>query len=232
MTRRLPLLLLLTCLTMLAGCGRPLTPSETEFSQMLFGPTVDTDRVRLVRGAPVSEVTFTRPKRPRLTCRERILPEPTSDTVTASPAAVALWNRVFLTKNWYLDDYLKDYPDQINLTAVMLFGHEMVHVWQWQNRRTTGYSPLRAATEHIGNPDPYLFDPDHQASYGSFGYEQQGAIMEEYLCCRALDPQAPRTKRLHAMLAEVMPIADLPKQGREWDVWLPWDGVQLGGICS
>ena len=59
----------------------------------------------------------------------------------------------------------------------------------------------------------------------------QGSIVEEFVCCRALAPQAPRTKRLHALIAEAMPVADLP-QSRQNDVRLPWDGVQLDGICG
>ena len=64
------------------------------------------------------------------------------------------------------------------------------------------------------------------------GFEQQGAIVEEYVCCRALAPDAPRTKRLHEMLSEALPVADLPGARREHDVLLPWKGVQLEGICG
>ena len=228
---RLPVFLCLA-LIILGGCGRPPGDDETDFAAMLFGEALDADRVRMVEGAPVASVTFKRQKRPRLACRERILPEPTTDIVTASPAAVSLWNRIFFARDWYLDDYLDGYPKQINLTAAMLYVHEMTHVWQWQNRDLTGYSPLRAAAEHGGNPDPYLFDVETSADFLSFGFEQQGAIMEEYICCRALAPQSERTQRLHAMLTAVMPVRDLPQQGREWDVWLPWDGVEVKGICD
>ena len=55
--------------------------------------------------------------------------------------------------------------------------------------------------------------------------------MEEYVCCRALAPNAPRTQRLHEMLAEVMPVSDLP-HSRESDVLLPWKGAELGEICD
>ena len=219
------------CLICLSACGRPPAPSEAAFADMLFGDTLDLASVRFVEGAPVAAVTFQRQKRPRLACRERILPEPKEEIVTAKPAAVALFSRIFFTREWYTDNYARDFPDQINLTAAMLYAHEMVHVWQWQNRDITGYSPLRAAREHGGGADPYLFDVESKADFLSFGYEQQGAIMEEYICCRALDPRAERTKRLHAMLSDVMPVTDLPTR-REWDVWLPWDGAELDGICT
>lgn len=189
------------------------------------------DRVRLVDGAPVTAVTFRRKPRPRTTCREKILPPVKDEVVTVTPAAVTLFNRIYYSRTWYLEEYLPEYPEKLPLVEAMLLGHELTHVWQWQNRKTTGYSPLRAAAEHGNSPDPYLFELDGTPDFLAFGYEQQGAIVEEYICCRALDPQAPRTRRLHAMIGGVMPVSDLP-QIREADVYLPWAGVDLDNVCS
>ncbi len=222
--------LVLACLVLLTSCGRPMTENEVAFVQMLHGDSLDTSKIRIVDGAPTRAVTFTRKPRPRTTCRQRILPPPTGETVTSKPAAVALYNTILFDKNWYLDDYMPEYPDQISLVAAMLFAHELTHAWQWQNRRETGYTPWRAAFEHGGGRDPYLFEIDEAPSFSDFGYEQQGAIVEEYICCRALDPTAPRTARLHEMLAEVMPVQPLPR-GRVHAVGLPWEGVQIDGIC-
>ncbi|WP_425043948.1 hypothetical protein [Primorskyibacter sp. S87] len=220
------------CLVLLvAGCGRPLTDSELGFAEEILGAGLDLERVRLVRGAPVGSVTFRREARPRVTCRERILPPQKEEIVTAKPAAVALFNKVYFSKDWYVDNYMPSFPDQLYLVEGMLLAHELTHVWQWQNRSKTGYHPLRAAAEHGGDEDPYLFDLDNSADFLSYGYEQQGSIVEEYVCCRALAPGAARTKRLHAMLAEVMPITDLP-QSRRSDVYLPWKDAALKGICD
>jgi len=218
-------------LLLLASCGRPMTDTERAFIATIHGDTLNMDAVRLHDGAPTRAVTFRRKPRPRTTCRELILPPATEAIVTSKPAAVALYNRVLFDKDWYIDDYLPDYPDQIGLIAAMLFAHELTHVWQWQNRATTGYSPLRAASEHGGSADPYLFEINADRRFGDFGYEQQGSIVEEFVCCRALAPQAPRTQRLHALIAQVMPVAPLP-QSRVYDVQLPWDGVELRGICG
>lgn len=220
----------LCLLLLLSACGRPLTDNEIRFAQTLQGETLNVTKARLVNGAPTRAVTFRRKPRPRVTCRERILPPATTEIVTAKPAAVALWNRVLFDKDWYLDDYLPDYPDTINLIAAMLYAHEITHVWQWQNRKLTGYSPLRAAAEHQAE-DPYLFDLTRSPQFLDFGYEQQASIVEEFVCCRALDPQAARTKRLHGLISQVMPVAPLP-QSRPHNVRLPWDGVELGGICA
>lgn len=223
---------LFLCCVLLAGCaGRPLTDTEKAFAATLHGDALDTARVRLIDGAPTRAVTFRRPARPRTTCRENILPPPTSDIVTAKPAAIAVFNRVMFDRDWYLDDYLPDYPDEIGLIAAMLLAHELTHIWQWQNRSVTGYHPLLAASEHTPGEDPYLFDLSREPKFLDYGFEQQGAIVEEFVCCRALAPQSARTKRLHKMISEVMPLADLP-QSRQSDVRLPWDGVQIEGICD
>jgi hypothetical protein len=215
---------------MLSACGRPMTDTEAAFARMLHGDTLDTSKVRIVEGAPTRAVTFRREPRPRTTCRERIMPPPTSEIVTSKPAAVSVYNHILFDRDWYLDDYLPEYPDRIGLVAAMLFGHELTHAWQWQNRDRTGYSPWRAAFEHGGASDPYLFDLEAAPRFEDFGFEQQGSIVEEYICCRALDPTAPRTERLHAMLSEAMPVQPLPRH-RVHMVGLPWKGVEIEGIC-
>jgi hypothetical protein len=218
-------------LLFVASCGRPLTESERGFASQIQGESLDLDRIRLVRGAPVSTVTFRRLPRPRLTCRERILPPARDEIVTASPAAVALFNHILFAKDWYTKDYMPGYPDKIYLIEAMLLAHELTHAWQWQNRKITGYHPLRAAAEHGTRTDPYLFDLTADAEFLGYGYEQQGSIIEEYVCCRALAPKAPRTRRLHDMISRAMPLSDLP-QSREADVYLPWKDVQVSGICD
>ncbi|WP_264210210.1 hypothetical protein [Leisingera thetidis] len=223
--------LLLLALLFLAACGRPLTQTERAYLDGLHGSSLDTGRVRIVRGAPVGAVTFRRTVRPRVTCRERILPPVKEEVVTSSPAAVALFNRIFFVRDWYLDNYLPEYPDKLHLVEAMLLAHEATHVWQWQNRKRTGYTPLRAAAEHGSRRDPYLFDLAAAPEFLAYGYEQQGAIIEEYVCCRALAPQAARTKRLHRMLEAAMPVRPLP-HSREQDVYLPWKDAELKGICD
>lgn len=213
----------------LAACGRPLTPAEKTFAMQLHGPTIDTSRIRTIRGSPVGGITYQRPKRPRLACRELILPEPETDMVTVGPVAMVVHNKVFYARDWYLDDYMQDYPKRMNLLMAMLFAHEITHVWQWQNRDKTGYSPLRAAREHQISDDPYLFDIATRTRFLDYGYEQQAGIVEEYVCCATLDPEAARTKRLRALLQEEFPLQKLTIPE---DVLLPWDGAETRGICG
>ena len=216
---------------LLSGCGRRLTGTEVEFASRIHGAALDLAQVRLVEGAPVGNVTFKRKARPRVSCRERILPPPKEEIVTTKPAAVTLFNTVYFARDWYVKNYLPAYPERLYLIEAMLLAHELTHVWQWQNRARTGYHPLRAAAEHGNSDDPYLFDLDGAPAFLRYGYEQQGAIVEEYVCCRALAPEAARTKRLHAMLKGAFPVSDLP-QSRESEVYLPWNQAELRGICD
>lgn len=226
--RLFPLLMV----ALLTACGRPPAPEERAFLQSLHGADLNLDRMRLVKGAPVGEVTFRRPARPRSSCREKIFPpRPAGEIVTSSPAAVALFNTVYFTNDWYLDNYLHSYPDRLALLQAMLFAHEATHVWQWQNRKRTGYHPLKAAIEHGRRRDPYLFELDTETRFLDYGYEQQATIVEEYICCRALDPTGARSQRLHALLGAELPLTPLPAS-REHDVYLPWKGAEVNGICS
>ena len=166
---------LLLCL-LLVACGRPLTQNERAFLSTIHGGTLNMDAVRLHDGAPTRSVTFRRKARPRTTCRELILPPAEEAIVTTKPAAVALFNTILFDEDWYLDDYLPDYPDKLGLVAAMLLSHELTHVWQWQNRKTTGYNPLRAALEHGGGSDPYLFDIETLPRFGGSSAMSGGVV--------------------------------------------------------
>ena len=212
----------------LLSCGRPLTPTEAAFATRMHGESLDTSRIRIVDGALIGKISYPRPTRPRLTCRERIVPEITSPTVTVAPAAVVLHNRVFFSNDWYETNFMPRYPKFMSLVHAMVFAHEMTHIWQWQNRKITGYSPLRAMREHRLSDDPYLFDIATKADFLDYGYEQQASIVEEYVCCQTLDPKAPRTARLRALLEGAFPTADLPQPD---SVLIPWKDAQIKGIC-
>jgi hypothetical protein len=217
-------------LLLLAACGRPLAPGEVAFAQMLKGPSFDPSGVRL-HGDLVPPSPVTLPAPPRKTCRQRLFPPPQGDTIRGQTGAMAIFGNVHFRDDLYTDDFTAGWPETLPLAHAMLFAHEMVHVWQWQNRALTGYHPLRAAFEHVRTPDPYLFDPDTSARFLDYGYEQQGAIMEEYVCCRALAPEAARTARLHAMLSEVFTPPPLD-QRLATNILIPWRGADIGDICD
>jgi hypothetical protein len=76
--------------------------------------------------------------------------------------------------------YNEDFSKSKSLGDVTSFLHEIVHVWQYQNRDVTSYSWMKAAFEHAGSSDPYGYTFDASKSYLSYGYEQQGRILEDY----------------------------------------------------
>lgn len=218
------ILIVLLCL---AACGRPLTNAEKAFAAKIHGETLDVSKVRLVDKAPIRSYMLRAPKRPRIACTERVFPPPKTEIITGAPSAVALFNTVFINTDYYLRNYLLNYPRQLYLYEAMFLAHELTHVWQWQNRKLTGYHPLKAAKEHQSKDDPYLFDPNKAQDFLGFGYEQQGRIVEEYICCSILDPTAPRTKRLEKMIGKYFPTDKL-KVG---DVVIGWKEVKTKGIC-
>lgn len=217
---------------LLAACGRPLTEAEQSFMAELQ-PGLDPVPIRIVEMPLVGLRSHTRPVRPRVTCRERIFPPPEGLTVQTRAAGIATFRRIWVTPDYYLDDYLAGYPDELHLVAAMFFAHEMTHIWQWQTRAVTGYHPLRGASEHWVSDDPYLFDvPQETPDFLSYGFEQQASLVEEYVCCRAVDPNGARTERLEDILQPYLNLTPLNARISQPDILLPWDGVDLRGICS
>lgn len=222
----------LLILLVLAACGRPLSPAETTFAKAFHGPAIDTSQVKLTRQPLIKLYRATVPIPPRLTCADKLFPPTDATTYTGSPGATVLFNTIHVNPDAYARDYLPEYPQIANIRAAMFLAHEFVHIWQWQNRDLTGYHPLKAAAEHQASPDPYLFDLDTQTDFLDFGYEQQGAIAAEYTCCAALAPVAPRTKRLHDLLAVYFPIQNLTKALPDTRFPLPWAGAAKENLCG
>ena len=217
----------LVLLLLLAGCARPLTPGERDFAGHFFGPETVDRTTTFQPVAVVGALSRTYAARPRTTCREKILPPLEGPTFEARTAGITLYNHVVTSPDWYLEDYLAGWPEELDLVAAMFFAHEMTHVWQWRNRQITRFTPLRAGLEHVVSDDPYLFETDGRR-FEDYGYEQQASLVEEYICCQTLDPEGARTARLRALVGAALPLQELP---RVRDVRVPYSGA-LGGICS
>jgi hypothetical protein len=225
------ILLLLLCLS-LAGCGRPLTEAEAAYMADLQGDTLDTTAVRIVENPLIGLGTRRYPARPQTTCRERIWPPPEGDVIEARTAGLVLFDTLHVRPEYWLPDYVAARDGRRSLAAAMFFAHEMTHVWQWQNRDVTGYHPVRAFSEHVRIEDPYLFDPHDDRSFLDYGYEVQGSLVEEYVCCRAVDPGGARTARLEALIGQVMPVTPLQSHADDVTEVVPWEGADLRGVCS
>ncbi len=220
----------LLALLLTACTTRPLTPAEVALVAPLHGPTLDTGIVRIVRTPGIGVFPITYDARPRTSCRERIAP-PRSGRVTAPTAGIALFQTLFVGPLFHLPDYASPIgPDPaLDLSSAMFLVHELTHVWQWQNRRLTGYHPARAFAEQVTIDDPYLFDPAATRPFLDYGFEVQAVLVEEYLCCATLDPEGARTGRLMELLREVLPVAEPGAFARP--VLVPY-AEDLPGICA
>ncbi|MFD0858235.1 hypothetical protein [Roseovarius aquimarinus] len=202
----------LLALAALAACSRPMTENERRFAADIIGPTLDMDRVRIARGFTLI------PPPPETPVMSDLYPVVDENTVTGlctraapeprsgPPPGWALWNRVHFSREFYRADLAAGWPEAARFPQGLVLAHELVHVWQWQNRRITGYRPARAALESIMNMDPYFYVPGEGASLLEFAYEQQAALLEDYLCHALYDPEAPRRAELRPLLAPWFPV--------------------------
>ncbi len=230
-SRGLRLAALGLALACLAGCAaRPLDPVETAFAAGLHGPGLDTGPVRVHRGAIIGGFPMRRPPRPQIACREKIWPPEEGPRVQTAVAGFVLGQDIFVSRRFWREGYVGDDPAELPLAPAMFLAHELTHVWQWQNRERTGYAAWRAAREHAVSDDPYLFGLDSAQAFLDYPFEQQAALVEEFVCCRALDPEGARTDRLYRLLAPEFP--GLARTGTAERVQLPWAAADIAGICS
>ncbi|SMX33028.1 hypothetical protein [Octadecabacter ascidiaceicola] len=223
---------ILIAFLLLSACGRGITNSERTLMGELMGDSFNSNEIKMLESGFIGMRTRTYPARPQVTCREKIAPPPSGPTIRTRTAGVVAWQHVLTNPDWTLTNYAEGYPERINLVAAMYFAHEMTHVWQWQNRATTGYSPFRGLAEHKPGVDPYLFDPTEEIRFLDMGYEQQASLVEEYICCRTLAPEAARTQRLYDTLSAVMPVQHPTQTPRPAEVLGVHEDADLLGICD
>jgi hypothetical protein len=232
MVRPMRVLLALAVCLVLTACGRPLTEAEAAYMADLQGGSFDASAVRIARNPVIGLGTRSYPARPQTTCRERIWPPPDGPTLQTRTAGIVLFNTLHVRREYHLADYVTPREGRRSLAAAMFFAHEMTHVWQWQNRAVTGYHPVRAFSEHARIEDPYLFDPREDRRFLDYGYEVQASLVEEYVCCRAVDPGGARTARLERLIGQVMPVTPLQSRADAVTEVIPWEGAELSGVCS
>jgi len=181
-----------------------MAPGEVAFAKDIFGKGLNTDKVRVAAGfgvTPEPKVTPLPEKAEKFEPRPGVCDRVAPTGPTGPPSAWVLYNKVHFSREFYRDDVLPGYPSQLLLPESLIMAHELVHVWQWQNRKRTGYRPGRAALESFTNKDPYFYVPDEGAGFLEYGFEQQGALVEDYFCYGIFDPQNPRRAKVRAILA-------------------------------
>ncbi len=210
------LILMAGLLVVSTACARPLSNTEVEMSQLVFGETLDTNKVRVRAGIGILPLPKPEPipqDAPRQDARK--LPKGVCDRVPQPvrriefPAGFVLWNQVFLKRDLYRDDMFEGWPNSLPMPHALLMMHELVHVWQWQNRDRTGYTPGRSGAESLRKGDPYYWPGREAGAYLSYGFEAQAAMVEDYMCMTLFDPTNPRRADLAALIGPVLPVTRL-----------------------
>ena len=194
---------------LLAACSRPLTPSEERFANDLFGPALDTSKVRIAQGLGITPLYKTIPKAQATVVQgtdKACIRTPAPTRSTNPPQAFAVGNRLHFDTGLYSSDMALVWPEYLRFPHAIILAHELTHAWQWQNRARTRYSPWRAVRESVLKVDPYFSNPDDAPSFLLFGYEQQAAIVEDYVCFAVANPTHPRRYELREILDPVLPM--------------------------
>lgn len=197
------LLALLTGVALLlTGCGRPLSEAEGAFVTGLLGPGLAVDRMRIASTGPKLSDADSPPR--RLVPLDQISCEvPPETRVVRPPAAMVLFDTMWISPLLNYDNIMVGWPEQIPLGRAILLAHEATHVWQWQNRALTGYSPVAAASENLRMRDPYAYELQPGKAFLDYGFEQQARIVGDYVCEVTKDPRSARSRALMEVLAPV-----------------------------
>ncbi|KAB7610126.1 hypothetical protein F9L33_14615 [Amylibacter sp. SFDW26] len=192
----------------LVGCTeRSMTKKEVAYIDAFHGETVDTESIIFARGLRwgVRNVLKDIRSNPEMlkSIQENNIDLKDVKSSLLTTAAVVVGNKVYFRSDIYLDDF-GDSPFE---TDRALVGHEVTHVWQWQNRQETGYNLFKVVSEHIKYKDPYYYDIIPGQKYGEYRFEQQAEMVEDYLLLRLTDPHGNKTKKLANVLSPAFPNA-------------------------
>ncbi|WP_394689862.1 hypothetical protein [Hoeflea sp.] len=188
---RVPLALIFVAVV-LSGC-RMLTERETTFLSNIYSNQVAYDAVRLhspfssekaderrLERALKREVSTKQSGQLRGLSRSEFVNRSFA-AMRARPEALVLGNSIYYARTSYRSDFAEGFPRQVVVDELSLLAHEMVHVWQHQNRERTGYSLLAVALEHLSYKRPYDYVITPGKAFLSYRFEQQGRIMQDYV---------------------------------------------------
>jgi len=133
---------------------RPLTAGEIALAKTVFGDSIDYAAVRLHN--------------------RRLLPFGLQE----KHQAIAYRSHTSFPRSAYSDDFAKE-TDPIKQSV---FIHELVHVWQHQNRvLSTPKEAVRETLKHKFNyQKSYHYTLSHNRDLTSYGFEQQAAMVQDY----------------------------------------------------
>jgi hypothetical protein len=215
---RLSQVFVLAALTLTSACARPLTQNEVGFAKDLFGDTIEVEGIEVLAGAGLTPLPRDYPalrdpdKAPppkpvvRKAPDDLCVRKPSPRRYWDWPAAFVLDDNIYFSYRWYPEDAFAGLPESALYPQSILMAHELVHVWQWQNRDRTNYSPFVSAGESIESKDPYFWVPEEGREFLSYGYEQQAAMIEDFVCYALFDPEDEALDELADILRPILPV--------------------------
>lgn len=190
-----------------SGCSRPLTDAEARLAKDLFGDEISLKPVRVAQGLGIAPLYRTVPTGIVLMAgTERSCVRTPQPLGAQPPQAFALWNRMHFDSTLYASDMALGWPNGMRFPQALVLAHELTHVWQWQNRDRTGYTPRRAVAESWSFADPYFSASGETVDFFRLGYEQQAAVVEDFVCFTVANPDHPRRAELRTLLEPVLDV--------------------------
>ena len=196
----------------LAACSRPLSEAETAWGEAVLGESFSARAVRITNDLgffPLpkqGEIKAYKLETSKVRCIQTA-PKTSGERKKSLTAAFVRFQTIHYINGYYRADLLASGGHEgLPLGHLLTFVHELVHVWQWQNRERTGYHPTRALMESVFNVDPYFYEVTAARSFFDYGYEQQARMVEDYLCLRIAEPDHPKVAVLSAILGPVFPL--------------------------
>ncbi len=116
--------------------------------------------------------------------------------------AMVIKNNIYYKSDAYKADLAAGFPTNVFVDDLDLLGHEIMHVWQYQNRDRTGYSLLAVALEHIRYSDPYDYHIVPGKKFLDYRFEQQGRIVQDYVRYSFTAPGSAELQALRRLLSQ------------------------------
>ncbi|RWM15687.1 hypothetical protein [Mesorhizobium sp.] len=112
---------------------------------------------------------------------------------------LTIGNNIYFKDEFCAVNLAAGYPTYQDIHLLARLAHEIMHVWQFQNSKITGYSFLRIAIERISLGEAaYDYKPLQPGRpFLAYRFEQQGQIVEDYVVYAHTNPaEAARYRRL------------------------------------
>ncbi|MCK7610656.1 hypothetical protein [Roseibium sediminicola] len=202
------------CLALaLSGC-RALTANEKNFASKIYSGQLNANKIEVYSPGKSSQDTNDKLKSTLaedyasaksvesygLTKSELL--ERAAVSLRSKPEALVIHNRIYYKTGSYKADFAEGFPTRVNVDDLDLLAHEIMHVWQYQNRERTGFSLLAIAMENIRYRDPYAYTIVPGKRFLSYRFEQQGKMAQDYVRLSYIQPNSAKLKKLRKLLSE------------------------------